>query len=145
MPLTLPLTNVITITKPKSGQLKIISVTDPYGSQSVDANDDGFTVTGEVTLPNFLTDGDFDSTVSLLAHGVTLPGMAFTGKIGETKINVVGKPGEPQNATVYPFTLDYDKSKNVADGAFELIITFVYGDASWDIQSFVSLGDWQFV
>jgi hypothetical protein len=146
MPPALPATKTIAVTQPGAGKLTLNTITDPNGNQSVDPNDDGFTITGEVLLPNFLTDGAFDSKVSLMANGtVQATGASFHGIIGETKIDVVGKAGEPQNSTPYPFILDYEKAKNVPDGVYTLVVTFVFGDLTWDIHSFVDLGAWQFI
>ena len=134
--------NPVQISNPGDAVFTVDSITDPNGKPAnVMDVDQGFTVTGSVSMPKFLT---ADSTVCLYADEL---GSTFDAKVACTtvKFPVTGPPEDVPNVVNWTINYPADASTTLPDPSsgsqlYRLAAVFMYGDQSFDIASFVELG-----
>jgi hypothetical protein len=134
--------NPVQLVPPGNAQLVVDTITDPNGAPADVLDVDlGFTVSGSVTMPIFLTS---EGTVCLYADELGGP---LDARIACTKVKFDQKPGEPPSSQTVPWAISYpaDATTTIPDPSsgsqlYRLAVVFVYGDQSWDIAGFVELG-----
>ena len=140
--MAIPGTSDVQLSAPGAAKFTVLSMTDPNGNPSNVLDVDlGFTISGTVSLPQFLQGA---AKVTVYADELGGP---FDGPIGSVNLNLVPGPiPDPSGSETYKWSVTYNGASNIlpdpSNGSqvYELAAVFVLGAAGLDIGAFVELG-----
>lgn len=138
--MTVPGSNQIQLSPVGSPEFYVDTMTDPNGAPAnvIDV-DQGFKVSGRVTLPNWLTG---KGHVAIYADELGGP---IDKKIGHTDFDITASVGEPKLKT-YKWEVNFPGNPPVlpdpspGSQLYRLAAVFTFGDQSTDIAGFVEMG-----
>ncbi len=138
--MSVPGSNLVQFSPP-GGEFFVDVITDPGGAPaSILDVDQGFEVTGRVTLPNWLSG---KGQVCIYADELGGP---IDKKLDPcAELAITGKKGEP-GSTVYPWSIKFPGNPPVlpdpspGSQLYRLAAIFMFGDQLTDIASFVEMG-----
>jgi hypothetical protein len=138
--MAVPGSNPIQLMPPEPAALYVDSMTDPNGAPaSVIDVDQGFTVKGRVTLPNWMNG---KGHVAIYADEL---GGTIDKKIGHTDFDITASVHEPKLKT-YHWHVDFPGNPPVlpdpspGSQLYRLAAVFTFGDQATDIAGFVEMG-----
>ena len=139
--MTVPATGDIQFVPPGGAKLTVDSVTDPGGAPADVLDVDlGFTVTGTVTLPNWLA-----GTATVCIWADEQGGPIDKALSPCATITLTPSTTEP-NPKVYPWTISFTGSvlPDPSSGSqiYHLLAKFMYEGQATDIAGFVVVGDY---
>jgi hypothetical protein len=142
--MTLPASSPVPFV-PATGTFTVTSVTNSAGTvlaNNIDI-DQGFNVTGQVQLPNWLSG---NGQVCIYADELGGP---INTRLGCTPVAINPTPTDPSGTTTYDWTVPFPGSAGVlpdpqaGDSQFyRLAAVFTYGSQLTDIQAGVEMGMW---
>jgi hypothetical protein len=138
--MAVPGSNPIQLMPAGPAEFYVDTMTDPNGAPAnvIDV-DQGFKVSGRVTLPNWLTG---KGHVAIYADELGGP---IDKKIGQTNFDITASVGEPQLKT-YHWHVNFPGNPPVlpdpspGSQLYRLAAVFTFGDQSTDIAAFVEMG-----